>query len=175
MTAPLWLCRPVAKGVVAVKRATRPIRRIRRAAGAATVRTAARKAVWVCIVTGPLLVPSGSVPSLFDAPIRITPEMGVTNSAAISGSIGQLLGITEQLAFLPPGLGSDVPAPFFMPPPAQEAEFAIPLGTIEWVPVPDCCSPLPQPVPEPEQPKPVPEPASLALLATAVVLLRSLI
>jgi hypothetical protein len=178
-----WLTHVVKYGAAVAKKATtattgvrryRRVRRIAKAAGAASVKTAARKAAWVCVVTGPLLLPPGSVGPLFDAPIRITPEMGATNT-----------GTTGQLAFLPPGAGTDEPL-FFVLPPGSEADFSLPPGTVEIVlppggfafaPVPDCCSPAP-PQPQPEQPidrpTPVPEPSGLLLLATAVALLRIL-
>jgi hypothetical protein len=175
MTAPLVIvCRLIKTAIKQAVTATRPIRRYRparrvgRVAGVATVKTTAIKVVWVCLVTGPLLVPPGSVGPTAGELDR----QNVDQAAPSTGS-------TSPLAFLPLGVGTDE---FFTLPPGHAADLSLPPGTVEivisppggfaFVSVPDCCVPAPtQPGPEQPQPPttPVPEPASLVLLATGFI------
>lgn len=171
--APLVIvCRLIKAAVKQATTATRPIRRYRHIRRLGKVAAAAKSKTaivgWLCIATGGGFWVVGE----FVAPIRITPEMGVTNRGgveiqltpqlnALPGNSG-LIEVSGEFSVLPPDILAG-------PVPAVEILLSQP-GELAFAPVPDCCSPAPQPAPEapPEQPTPVPEPASLALLATAV-------
>jgi hypothetical protein len=179
MTAPLVIvCRLVKAAIKQTAIATRPIRRyrpMRRAAKAGTASVASKKAalVWTCAVIGAGGLGVGFwAAGEIDAPIRITPEIGVTNrgSAEIQRTTGfngfpgnsGLIEVPDEFSALPPDV---LASPF----PLIEIEIIGPpfafAAPPDFKPAPQSASETP-----PEQPTtPVPEPASLALLATAVV------
>jgi len=173
MTAALWHCWPVKAAGTAAKKAAgalawgrgarhvhrgrhvRRARRVGKAAGAATARTTARKAVtWVCVATG---IAGGGLGGGMWAGGWFGPVPVERRAEAVLPPAGAGFAGGGALAALPP----EFTAP-------QQFAALIPPLTVSQPTMP---APLTQATQATQAPRPVPEPGSLALLLPALAAL----